>query len=103
MLKNASREEICEAIETVINGKTYLHFDVAQTLRKKQRRWHARANPPRKVVPELIAEGMTNSKMTRKLFISTATINTHRKNLPAKFSAKKTATLIKIAVQMKMV
>ena len=103
VLKNASREEICEAIETVMKGKTYLHFDVAQTLRKKDNDNAPILTRREKEVLELIADGMTNNEMAEKLFVSPTTIDTHRKNLLAKFNAKNTATLIKMAVQMKFV
>ena len=41
---------------------------------------------------------MTNAEIAQKLFISVTTVDTHRKNLLAKFEAKNTAALIKIAV-----
>ena len=103
ILKNASRDEICEAMETVMKGKTYLHFDVAQTLQKKSGEDSPVLTRREKEVLEHIAEGMTNNEMAEKLFVSPATIDTHRKNLLAKFNAKNTATLIKMAVQMKFV
>jgi DNA-binding CsgD family transcriptional regulator len=54
-------------------------------------------------VLQLIAEGMTNVEMANKLFVSTTTIDTHRKHLLEKFNAKNTAALIRIATQMKYV
>lgn len=39
----------------------------------------------------LIAEGMTNQEMAEKLFVSSSTVITHRKNLMAKIGAKNTA------------
>jgi DNA-binding NarL/FixJ family response regulator len=98
VLKNATREELTKAIETVIKGKTYLSEEASQTLRKE--------NAPsiiltrrEKEVLELIADGMTNAEIAQKLFISVTTVDTHRKNLLAKMEAKNTAALIKIAVQ----
>src|SRR5690349_540429 len=35
VLKNASQEELTDAIGTVIKGKTYLSFEVSQTMRDK--------------------------------------------------------------------
>jgi DNA-binding CsgD family transcriptional regulator len=51
----------------------------------------------------LIAEGLTNIEIGEKLFISTTTVDTHRKNLMAKFEAKNTATLIRLAAQYKFI
>ena len=47
---------------------------------------------------KLIADGLTNQEIAEKLFISTFTVDSHRKNLLLKFNAKNTATLIKIVV-----
>ncbi|HCE57255.1 MAG TPA: DNA-binding response regulator [Prolixibacteraceae bacterium] len=47
---------------------------------------------------KLIADGLTNQEIAEKLFISPLTVDTHRKNLLLKFSARNTAILIKTAV-----
>ena len=47
---------------------------------------------------KLIADGLTNQEIADKLFISTFTVDSHRKNLLLKFNAKNTATLIKIVI-----
>ncbi|MEI6139926.1 MAG: response regulator transcription factor [Mariniphaga sp.] len=47
---------------------------------------------------KLIADGQTNQEIANQLFISTFTVDSHRKNLLLKFNAKNTATLIKIVV-----
>jgi DNA-binding CsgD family transcriptional regulator len=47
---------------------------------------------------KLIADGLTNQEIADQLFISTFTVDTHRKNLLLKFNAKNTATLVKIVV-----
>jgi len=54
-------------------------------------------------VLELIAEGLTNIEIAKKLFISVTTVDTHRKNLLAKFEAKNIAELVKAAVQMQLI
>jgi DNA-binding CsgD family transcriptional regulator len=47
---------------------------------------------------KLIAGGFTNQEIADKLFISTSTVDSHRKNLLIKFDAKNTAALIKTAI-----
>ncbi len=103
VLKNASQEELMEAIEAVAKGNTYLSDEAASSLRK-----YAESEIPvitrrEKEVLELIAEGMTNNEIAAKLFISTTTVDTHRKNLLAKFDVKNTASLIKIAVSKQII
>ena len=102
VLKNATQEELMEAVHTVMKGKTYLSQEASQILRK-----NADADIPvltrrEKEVLELIADGLTNNEIAQKLFISVATVDTHRKNLLAKFEAKNIASLIKAAMQMQM-
>ena len=102
VLKNATQEELMEAIETVAKGNIYLSHEASQTLRK------VNAGSPvltrrEKEVLELIAEGLTNNEIAIKLFISVSTVDTHRKNLLAKFDARNIASLIKMAMQMQMI
>lgn len=103
VLKNATREELLEAIEATANGKIYLSDEASQTLRKS----HAAELPVltrrEKEVLILIAEGLTNNEVAEKLFISTATVDTHRKNLLAKFDARNTASLVKMAMQLQLI
>ncbi|WP_460558172.1 response regulator [Ferruginibacter profundus] len=104
VLKNATQEELMEGIETVVKGKQFLSFDAALALRKTDTQNNMPVITRReKEVLELIADGMTNNEIAQKLFISSTTVDTHRKNLLAKFEAKNIAALIKVAVQMHMI
>ena len=103
VLKNATQEELLEAIETVAKGKTYLSDEAASSLRKNNTSEMPVLTRREKEVLELIAEGMTNNEIAGKLFISVTTVDTHRKNLLAKFDARNIAALIKTAVQMQLI
>lgn len=103
LLKNATQDELMEAITTVIKGKTYLAFDTAHTLRNDKEVSAPLITRREREVLALIADGMTNNEIAQKLFISNTTVETHRKNLLAKFAAKNTATLIRLAVQWQLV
>lgn len=102
VLKNATQEELTEAIEMVAKGKTYLSIEVTKVLRK-QDDTNIVLTRREKEVLELIAGGMTNNEIGERLFISPSTVDTHRKNLLAKFEAKNTASLIHIASQMQFI
>ncbi|HPG11581.1 MAG TPA: response regulator transcription factor [Chitinophagaceae bacterium] len=102
VLKNASKEEIMEAIGVVVKGKTYLSFEAAQTMKSAQDNKIILTRREKEVL-ELIAEGMTNNEIAGKLFVSVATVDTHRKNLLAKFNARNVASMIKTAVQQKVI
>ena len=104
LLKNATQRELMEAINTVMGGRQYLSFDAGQALRKPGNENKLPVITRReKEVLELIAEGMTNNVIAQKLFISSTTVDTHRKNLLAKFEAKNTASLIKAAAQLRFI
>ncbi len=85
-------------------GKTYLSFEAAQAMRKDI----STAQIPlitrrEKEILSLIAEGYTNPEIADKLFISPSTVDSHRKNLLAKMNMKNTASLIKFAVENKLI
>jgi len=104
VLKNATQEELVTGIETVAKGKQFLSFDAAVALRKPDMDNNRPIITRReKEVLALIADGMTNNEIAQKLFISTTTVDTHRKNLLAKFESKNVASLIKVAMQLNMI
>jgi len=103
VLKNATQEELLEAIATVAKGKTYLSDEAASSLRKSNNSEMPVLTRREKEVLELIAEGLTNNEIAAKLFISVTTVDTHRKNLLAKFDARNIAALVKTAVQMQLI
>ena len=54
-------------------------------------------------VLELIAEGLTNTQVAEKLFLSTHTITTHRKNIMSKLGVNNTAAMVMYAVKTGLV
>jgi DNA-binding NarL/FixJ family response regulator len=102
VLKNATQEELMEAITITAKGKTYLSSEAKQTLRKQEGETILLTRREKEIL-ELIADGMTNNEIATKLFISPTTVNTHRKNLLLKLNAKNTAELIKLSVVKKLI
>jgi len=103
VLKNATQQELMEAIQTVIKGRTFLSDAAAAALKKIDNAAIPVITRREKEVLALIAEGLTNGEIAEKLFISNATVDTHRKNLLVKFHAKNTAQLVKTAVQQQFI
>ena len=103
VLKNATQEELMEAIMTVLKGKTFLSEEASLSLRKTEAAGKPVLTRREKEVLELIAEGLTNGEIAEKLFVSVTTVDTHRKNLLAKFDAKNTAELVKLAFYHKLI
>lgn len=100
LLKNASREELEEAISTVMRGRMFLNAEIAEVLARPS---NAVATPlltaREKEVLGFIADGHTNLEIAEKLFISPLTVDSHRKNLLAKFGVKNTASMIRAAIE----
>jgi len=101
LLKNANGEELMEAIEAAHRGRMYMSMEAAQSI--------ARPDAPKQELPllttrerevlALIAEGLTNNEIAEKLFISPLTVDSHRKNLLAKFGVKNTAAMVKFGME----
>lgn len=107
ILKNSSKEELINAIHAVHEGHIYFSGEVGMALQEYQRSATARALPEltarEKEVLELIAEGYTNPQIAEKIFLSPFTVDSHRKNLLAKLEVKNTASLIRLAVEKKLI
>lgn len=103
VLKNATREELLNAIATVSRGRTFLSHEAALTLIRKEANDVPVLTRREKEVLELIAEGFTNNEIAAKLFISVSTVDTHRKNLLTKFEAKNVASMIKVATRLQVI
>lgn len=89
LLKDAEPEELVIAIKAVYGGGTYFNKDVATTLlnqveKKKELKADEMIEPltERELdVLKLIGEGLGNSEIAEKLFVSQNTVKTHVTNL----------------------
>ncbi len=54
-------------------------------------------------VLQMIAEGFTNTQIAEKLFISTGTVDTHRKNIMKKLNIHNVSGLVKYAIKRKII
>lgn len=106
ILKNSSKEELLQAIHIVNAGSIFFSGEAGEALKEYQKSSASRLpelSPREKEILELIAEGFTNPQIAEKIFLSSFTVDSHRKNLLAKLNVKNTATLIKFAVEHKLI
>jgi DNA-binding NarL/FixJ family response regulator len=106
ILKNSSKEELLKAIRTVSTGGIYFSGEAGESLKEYQKSSKvqlAELSGREKEILGLIAEGYTNPQIAEKLFLSSFTVDSHRKNLLAKLDVKNTATLIRLAVERKLI
>jgi DNA-binding NarL/FixJ family response regulator len=108
LLKNMEREELIDAINSVINNRLYLSKEAnAKILEQFQNIGAALDNMPvltrrEKEILQMLSDGMNGPQIAEKLCLSYYTIETHRKNLLKKFNANTLQMLLKIARDYKM-
>jgi DNA-binding NarL/FixJ family response regulator len=106
ILKNSSKEELIKAIHAVHEGNIFFSGEVGMALQEYQKSSKIDLpvlTPREKEVLQLIAEGYTNPQIAEKIFLSPFTVDSHRKNLLAKLGVKNTASLIRLAVERKLI
>lgn len=108
LLKNVNSDELIFSLKHIHGGGKYLCAELAIQLLDKL--IHTSSMPLHQTNPQidfsmreieilhLIAEGLTNSEMSDKLFISKRTIEGHRQSLIEKTGSRNTAALIRFAV-----
>lgn len=108
LLRSSTHEELLFAIRRVADGKRYIGSEFTLNMLEKYKlEVGVNKHCPLDVslserenqILELIATGMTNAEMAKKLFISIRTIESHRKKLLEKTGTTNTATLIKFSLQ----
>lgn len=102
ILKNAMPEEIIKGIETVMAGEIFLCHEV-DVLMKKETEKHIFLTRRETDMLRLITEGFTNQEISDKLLLGPETVKSYRKNLLFKLNAKNTASLVKMALEKKLV
>ena len=101
ILKTSDIDDIIGGIRQVLNGnQVYLGKGVKDLIKgiSQENSDLPMITKRESEILKLIADGLTNTEIADQLFISTFTVDSHRKNLLLKFNAKNTATLVKIVV-----
>ncbi|RYD79454.1 MAG: response regulator transcription factor [Sphingobacteriales bacterium] len=103
ILKNAGRDELLTAIETVNNGSYYYSSEIlkslAQPAAKPKLTETVQLSKRELEIIAMIAAEQTTQEIAAALFISPHTVDTHRKNLLAKLNVRNTIGLVKYALQ----
>ena len=111
-IKDSSREELMLAVDSVLQGKTYISpgisdqvmegYLVGRKQLKEDSRWDTVTQREREVL-KLIAEGFTNKEIGDFLNISVKTVEKHRANLMAKLDLHNVAALTALAIEKGLV
>lgn len=111
-IKDASRKELMVAIDSVLDGKSYIspgisdqviegYLDGRKTL-KEESDWDTVTQREREVL-KLLAEGFANKEIAAFLHISVKTVEKHRSNLISKLDLHNVAQLTAFAIQKGLV
>jgi two-component system response regulator NreC len=108
ILKNASIEELLNAIRSVHDGGRYFSKDIhigdrdedfRNTITIEDRQIDEILSRRELEVLRLICKEYSNAEIAEKLFLSVSTVETHRKNLIAKLGVNNTVGLVKFALR----
>lgn len=102
LLKNVKQAELFTAIEQVMQGQQYIQQSLAAAYnrfiqQKKQNKKNSQLTPREIEIIKLVAQEMTTAQISRQLFLSEHTVETHRKNIVRKTGAKTVIGIVNYA------
>jgi DNA-binding NarL/FixJ family response regulator len=106
LLKDCPFEELTQAIQTVMEGKTYVSPSVGQTVienyisspEDEKSAFHVLSQREREVL-QLLTEGKPTKQVAKSLHISPKTVEAHRLRIMSKLQIDNIAQLTKYALQ----
>jgi len=106
LLKNVTESELIEAIAKVYRGSYYYGSEIqkvmANTIFQTLGEIPRLTKREKQILKEIVS-GKTTNTIAEELFISSLTVETHRRNLMKKMNAPNVASLVKIAIDKMLV
>jgi DNA-binding NarL/FixJ family response regulator len=108
LLKTMEREELLEAINQVMDGNIFLSRQANEKMLQQLQAYDISDNKipsltrREKEILKLLSEGLTSHEIASHLFLSSYTIDTHRKNMLQKFNVHNTQALLKAVNEFKI-
>jgi DNA-binding NarL/FixJ family response regulator len=108
LLKNVKREELLVALDSVMTGQQYIQQSLAanyaRAFKRQQSAEKQCALSRREIeIVQLIAGEFTTAQISKKLFLSEHTVETHRKNIGRKTGVKTLIGLINYAREHQLI
>ncbi len=94
LIKNLSSDELLSAVEDAISGTPVFMWSAEKQAAKPQADILSKRE---KEIIHLIRQGLTSHEIANKLFLSTYTVDTHRRNILRKLDLKNTAMMVTYA------
>ena len=104
LLKSAASIELDQAIQTVIDGETYISPEMSRKIVSEVRKGATKRDlldtlsPRQREVLRLIALGRTTKQIAQELGISVKTVETHRAQLMERLGIRDVAGLVRYAI-----
>lgn len=108
-----SSKEFFEAVKRVTEGEIYISEDTKNALINSICNTEEKNERKRFVIDDitarekdvllLVCEGLRSKEIAEKLFISTHTVDSHRRNMMLKFSVNSSSKLVKFAMENKLI
>ncbi|MFG1783010.1 response regulator [Rhodococcus oryzae] len=99
LLKDSAPQEIFAAIRGAVAGQSVLSPPVASRLLQQMRRPDEALTAREAELLTLLAEGLTNKELGKRLFISEATVKTHLAHIYAKLGVDTRAAAVSVALR----
>jgi len=107
LLKECAGEQLCDAIQAVARGEIYLGAGISagvlDRLAQGGQDPYDRLTTRERQVLQMIAEGMTNRMVGKKLHVAVKTVDTHRMRLMNKLDIHDQTNLVKFAIRKGLV
>ncbi len=104
MLKQSAVHELKYALESVMNGETYISTQIPQhSLENNSQQKDEKLTVRERQILTLLAEGHSTKKIAKLLFISPKTVETHRHHINSKLKTGNLADLVKYAIKEELV
>ncbi|RUT78332.1 response regulator transcription factor [Ancylomarina longa] len=108
LLKNSGADELIQALEAVMAGKSYFSQELLVNILDQKRQQKLNTNAVKLSnreleVLKLICDGYSNAEIAEALFISQRTVDRHRSNLLSKTACKNSTSLVMYAVKNRIV
>ena len=98
VLKRSADEELVRAVRAVLRGERYLDPALGATLAAPTAGPLSELSDRELEVLRLLALGYTNSEIASKLYVSTRTVESHRRNVSVKLRANSRSELVRLAL-----
>lgn len=99
ILKDALRDDLIQAIETVMGGEAFIHSAVSTEIMRMVQGPSVSLSPREQEVLELIVKGNKNTEIAEILSLSAKTVDWHRTNVMRKLGVHNLAELIRYAYE----